>query len=339
MSTPLVSMLRKYYPDAHIGFMAEPVPGQVLEKNPDINEIIYYPHKKDEILKSLSFFRSTGKKGWDLSIDALGTPGAAWASYFSGAKVRVGYSLRVRKWLYTQLVSNIQPQRYTALNKHALLKPIGITEESSELKMILTEDEMKFGKKFFEENKIDKSRFNICISPESRRQARRWFNSGWAELIDVLNEFFDTNIILLWGPGEEKTIEDITGLTSSKTYVIPKTTVREMASIMYHCDLSLSVNNGPMHMAVALGLPTVFIEGTQPPAVWKNPDDEKHKIVTGNVPCLGCWQNVCSHMSCMHGVTPLDIVEKICEIKQLNRFVTGDINEIRRNSVRKIYAS
>ena len=66
LCTPLISILRKCYPEAHIAFMVEPLAGQILENNPHLNEIIYYRHKKDDILDRCGFSGKPGKENGTL---------------------------------------------------------------------------------------------------------------------------------------------------------------------------------------------------------------------------------------------------------------------------------
>ena len=121
LSTPLIKLLRDAYPKAHIAFLVERIPGQILENNKHLDELIYYEHDKSDIKGSLSFFRSLKKWNFDLVIDLVGTPGTAWATFFSGAKYKVGYTVRIRKYAYNIRVSNIVEERYSALKKLVLL--------------------------------------------------------------------------------------------------------------------------------------------------------------------------------------------------------------------------
>ena len=42
LSTPLIKLVRDAYPNAHIAFLVERIPGQILENNKHLNELIYY---------------------------------------------------------------------------------------------------------------------------------------------------------------------------------------------------------------------------------------------------------------------------------------------------------
>lgn len=317
LTTPLISVLRKNYPEAYIAFMVEPLPGQMLENNPDLNEILYYRYKKDDIRGSLKFFRETGRKKWDISIDVFGTPGTAWASLFSRAKVRVGYTVRVRKLAYTHRVDHLQPDRYSALKKLALLKAIGINDESPELTLRLTEEEHQFAQSYFEKSSINLNKLTVCFAPGAKRPVRAWITDKWSALGDMLREKIDANIVLIWGPGEEKIVEDVSSGMSQKPYIIPLTNLREMAAVIKRSHLLVSNCTGPIHIAAAVRTPTITLYGSTSPNTWTNPDFSRHRYVQGDVPCIECNLKSCSHLSCMHSIGTDDVLRELENIPEL----------------------
>ncbi len=332
LCTPMISLLRKHYLQAHIAFMVEPLAGQILENNPNLDEIIYYRYKKDDILGYLKFFRETGKNNWDLVIDAFGTPGTAWATLFSKAPVKVGYDVRIRKYAYTHRVSTQQPERYSALKKLALLKAIGIDDEIQELTLCLHEAELAYADEYFNSEQIDTSRLTVCCAPASKRESRAWLPNRWAELGDLLMEICEANIILLWGPGEEQLMQVIAESMIAKPYIIPKTNLREMSAIIEKSHCVVSNSSGPGHIAAAVGIPTVTIHGPTTPVTWTYPDPKSHRYVQGDVPCIECNHSECiflkndpKFMQCMEIVSATDVADQMKSIPVLNSFFPAEI--------------
>ena len=332
LCTPMISLLRKHYLQAHIAFMVEPLAGQILENNPDLDEIIYYRHKKNDIPGSLRFFRETGRKKWDLVIDAFGTPGTAWATLFSKASIKVGYDVRVRKYAYTHRVSTQQPERYSALKKLALLKEIGIDDETHELTLCLSEAELEYADEYFKSEQIDTSRLTVCLAPASKRESRAWLPKRWIEFGNLLMEICKANIILLWGPGEDQLKQIIAESMINKPYIIPKTNLREMAAIINKSHCVVSNSSGPGHMAVAVGIPTVIIHGPTTPVTWTYPDSKSHRFVQGDVPCIECNHSECifpqndpKFMQCMETVNATDVVNQMKSIPVLNSYFPAEL--------------
>ena len=55
---------------------------------------------------------------------------------------------------------------------------------------------------------------------------------------------------------------------ATQARVTPATSLREMAALLARCDLVVSNDNGPMHIAAAVGAPTVTIYGPTDPKAW-----------------------------------------------------------------------
>jgi len=322
LSTPLIKLLRDAYPEAHIAFLVERIPGQVLEDNPHLDEIIYYEHKKSDIIGSYKFFRSLKKQHFDLVIDLLGTPGTAWATFFSRAKYRVGYTVRIRKYVYNIRVSNIVEERYSALKKLVLLKSIGINAEESTLYFPLRNEHYEFAEKFFSEHGIPEKNFTVCLSPTSGRQAVRWRKEGYAALNDLLVEKYRAKIIMLWGgDGEKEYVQEILNLTAFPPVLIPNTSVNQMAAVIKRCSLFIGNDSGVRHVAVAMGVPTIGIFGPTNDITWTPPDRTRNIVVKGKISCLACDLTECDHHSCMKSVEPKDIEQAMFQIEEINRFL------------------
>jgi ADP-heptose:LPS heptosyltransferase len=73
--------------------------------------------------------------------------------------------------------------------------------------------------------------------------------------------------------------------------------VRQAAALMKKCSLFISNDSGPMHMAAAVGVPTVAIFGPTNP-VWVKPWGVKHRIVRLGLPCSPCFRYSPAPLKC-----------------------------------------
>jgi len=317
LSTPLIKILRESFPQSHIAFLVEPLPGELLEDNPNIDEIIYFEKRKDDIIGSYKFFRSLKNKKFDLVIDLVGTPGTAWATFFSKAKYKVGYNVRIRKYAYNLVTSDDTVERYSALKKLVLLKKIGIYKEEHKLFLKINENHRKFAEDFFNINNINDDKLKMFFAPNSKIPTKRWTKERFAELGDLLNEKYQAHIIMLWGnPEELKYTREIAELMNYKPVLMPKVMLKEMAAVIEKCDLMVACDSGPKHIGTAMEIPTVTIFGSSMDILWNPPGNDKFVVVKGNVPCIGCGLNKCDHMSCMDNIKVKDIENAMMKLKQ-----------------------
>ena len=76
MTTPAIRLLRESYPDADLTFLTESPSDQVLNENPNLQEILLY-RKPESIAESLRYFLNLRSRKFDCVIDFYGNPRSA----------------------------------------------------------------------------------------------------------------------------------------------------------------------------------------------------------------------------------------------------------------------
>jgi ADP-heptose:LPS heptosyltransferase len=126
--------------------------------------------------------------------------------------------------------------------------------------------------------------------------ARRWMPERFAQLADTL--FYDTGgqLILLGGPEEAELHQQIFELMQSQMPVrsfAGKGNVRVAAAILEQADLFIGNDSGLMHLATAVGTPTVAIFGLTNSDAWGpyigDPSTQQAVVVKLDLPCMPCF--------------------------------------------------
>ena len=126
--------------------------------------------------------------------------------------------------------------------------------------------------------------------------ARRWMPERFAQLADTL--FYDTGgqLILLGGPEEAELHQQIFELMQSQMPVrsfAGKGNIRVAAAILEQADLFIGNDSGLMHLATAVGTPTVAIFGLTNSDAWgpyiSDPSTQKAVVVKLDLPCMPCF--------------------------------------------------
>lgn len=83
-----------------------------------------------------------------------------------------------------------------------------------------------------------------------------------------------------------------------------KTSLRELISVISECDVFLSNDSGPMHIAYAVGTPLVALFGSTDPGL-TGPAGEGSMVIQHSLSCSPCFERTCreSDMRCMHAIT------------------------------------
>lgn len=121
-----------------------------------------------------------------------------------------------------------------------------------------------------------------------------WSEAGWIELgRELLERFPDATILFSWGgEAERKTAERIAAAIDGQTRLLPALSLKGFAAILKKVDLMFGGDTGPIHIAAAVGTPTVsFFRSTD--GKRNGPRGDQHRIIQSHLACSRCLQKAC----------------------------------------------
>jgi heptosyltransferase II len=142
--------------------------------------------------------------------------------------------------------------------------------------------------------------------------AKRWPLERYAAVANALPA---VQWQLFGAPGEAAMGEKLAAMvTSPCENSVGKTTMHELIAALRCCTLLLTNDTGSMHLAAALGVPTVSIFGSTEP-ILTGPLGAGHRIVRHHVACSPCFKRECpfGHYDCMTGVSVERVVSAVRE--------------------------
>ena len=86
--------------------------------------------------------------------------------------------------------------------------------------------------------------------------------------------------------------------------------LRALGALYEVCDVVVAADTGPLHLAAALGVPTVGLYGPKDPAIygpWNGKTGEKAITVWKHVHCSPCKLRRCNDVICMPAITVDDV--------------------------------
>jgi heptosyltransferase II len=90
-----------------------------------------------------------------------------------------------------------------------------------------------------------------------------------------------------------------------------KTTTMQLAAVLKQCRFLITNDTGPMHLAAALGIPTVALFGSSSPA-WTGPFGKGHQVIYKNVECSPCFQKTCPiGYQCLTGISVDEVYKAV----------------------------
>jgi len=186
------------------------------------------------------------------------------------------------------------------------LTQMGIPIVSRRISIPITADDRRFADDFFRATALDNGRV-VALNPSGGWPAKKWPLTHFSRLGDRLVDDLGARIIVLWGPGEEAEAQRLVDSMKRPALMIPATNLKQLGAILERCSAVVSNDSGPMHIAAAVGAPTVGIFGPTDPAK-QGPYGPGHIVVRHEMlDCLACDQTSCEDGSCMADL-PVDRV-------------------------------
>lgn len=289
LTTPCIKAVRQNYPRAKLSFLSHAMGRLILDGNPYLDELLLYRDDWTwrEHLRLMMDLRS---RRFDLVIDFMNNPRSGLLTLATGAASRIGFR-SARFWAYTHKVDKGEDASYIGYRKLRLLHAAGMNvAKLNELgEPVPSAQGLTLDFPWFEadarpclqwleaESQLMRAPYRIVLSPTHRREARRWPLTHYAALADWLTEIWGAAVIWLWGPGEEDVIDTVRAQCRQISYKAPATTLRQLAALIANCDFFVGNSNGPSHIAVAAGTPSLQLHGPTDPIAWTPPHSERHR--------------------------------------------------------------
>ncbi|HEY64611.1 MAG TPA: glycosyltransferase family 9 protein [Caldilineae bacterium] len=299
--TPALARLRERYPSAHITAMVGPWARPILAFNPDIDALWTCPFP--------GFTRQSKKSPWQpycllrryaallraSNFDAAiilrddhwwGALLAAWASI----PFRIGYDVPEVRPFLTKIRAESSQAHEVVRNLHLIdpdLHPI--TPDTWPLRFTPTATDSIWADDLLRSIDATSSPL-VVIHPGSGAPVKAWRVSAWARVADALIDRHQVRILITGGKHEQDLAQAVADAMKGPSVVLAgQTTLGQLAALMGRCALALGPDSGPLHLAVAMGTPTVHLFGPADPrrfGPWGDP--QCHRVITSDWACAPC---------------------------------------------------
>lgn len=259
LATPAISVFRKNFSNARIDFVGSRV-SETLFRNLPIDHHFSitrrYPQSAWDYFVLMKQLRSVG---YDVAVDVSCSQSAmgSFVVGFSGARFRVGLRGEWDRWFNVRLPRPPEKNKYRILP--AFLKALGLESVETLPSLVLTAAEKEKGKKKIRELvRWDRAPVVGVFVGGRRTWAKRWPIENFCQLITALH-WEGINVVTFFGPEENSLIGFFRDALEPTIPLVFEPSSRDFAAMVSNCDLFVSCDSGPMHLACALGIRTVAI--------------------------------------------------------------------------------
>lgn len=289
LSTPVLRSLRDAFPSSRIDFLTEASSREVVEGNPAIDSSIIFEGSN---MSGLGLILAVRRRNYDLVIDLFGNPRSALVTLLSGARYRTGYRFNWRRYCYNIGVRGRGGEVHNVEFNLDALRALGIATLDPAVSFHTDRASEEFAERFFALSELD-GRPVVALNPGGGWYTKRWPPQSFAELGDMIARAYSARIIIVWGPREEERARSIASRMSEVPILVPKSSLRELGSVLRRSSALVTNDSGPMHVAAALGIPVLAIFGPTIPEL-QGPVGDRHVVVQNRrLVCLGCNLTSC----------------------------------------------
>jgi len=296
-------LLREAFPQARITYLVGPWSQAVIENNPHIDEIALCPFPGFTRLKKRSVFqpyvillqyaRLLRQQEFDLAIVLrFDHWWGALLAYLAGIPRRVGYDVAEVRPFLTDVVPYSSGRHEVEQNLILVERVSGCRWQVGRwpLEFHLTAQDEGFAEGYLAGHGVGDGDLLIGIHPGAGAPVKLWRNEAWAQAADTLVQRYGAKVILTGSAKEAPLCRAIAKEMTTKPIVAAgETSLGGLAAIMARCRLVLGVDSGPLHLAVAMGAPTVHLFGpvdSRAFGPWGDP--ARHIVVTAEMDCIPC---------------------------------------------------
>jgi lipopolysaccharide heptosyltransferase II len=322
-TTPIVRALRRRYPDATLSYLVEAAAAPVLRHNPHLTDLIVIPRRRGirRMADDFSVARDLRARNFDLAIDLHGGPRAAWLTWASGARRRVGYAMPGRAWMYTTAIERAPDlsDRHSVENQWDLLSALGIDEPNP------VDDSVEMAADPEAAARVEHRLRSLGITPahplvvlhvSAGNPFRRWPESSFVALVTSLARRDPSRrVVITSGPSDADAAGRVAGearrLLGAQASAVPETgefDLAELHALTTRAAVYIGGDSGPAHVAATTRTPIVELLGPTLPGrsrPWRDPRWPAETVDAGELPCRPCSQRRCApgDFRCLTGIS------------------------------------
>jgi predicted lipopolysaccharide heptosyltransferase III len=313
LTTPAISALREGIPAATISYIIEKPYRELVERNPDLDKVIVL-EKKQSLREFFKLIRQIRKEKYDVVLDFHGGPRASYITLFSKAKLKVGYRIKYKSFIYhLKLPRRPKEGHFHSVESHInLVKALGVDVKSLPPLYLpqAKKTEVEKVKKLIEENALGGHKI-ITLHISAGNAFRNWGVDNLVKLTNLLAQQPDVKVILIGTSEDQKAEEEI--LKKSKASLLSlvgRLNLREVKELISHSSLFVGPDSGPMHIAASTSTPIVALFGPNLPA-FNAPWQAKAFVIEKELDCRPCKQRNCIHedFRCLRSIDPEEVYQ------------------------------
>jgi heptosyltransferase-1 len=265
-AVPAAAALRHAFPDARIDWLVESKHRAMVDLITVVDRAV--PLDRPSVSGWLDVSRRMQEIQYDVAIDFQGLMKSAVLARASGAPRVIGFSIwhlreKAARPFYSEIHRDTPSERadHVIRQNLGLLQTLGVDDMTVRFPLAEVQSDALAEIRAT----LGRERPFALINPGAAWPNKRWPPERFGEVAAFLREIRDLPSFVLWGPGEEGLAGAVVERSDGAARVAPATRIADLLALSRAAALMISGDTGPLHLAAAVGTPTVSLFGPTDP--------------------------------------------------------------------------
>jgi lipopolysaccharide heptosyltransferase II len=313
MTTPAAAALKRGLPDSNLTYLIEEPLRRLVEGHPHLDHVLAIPVKQN-FRDFWRLIRKIRREKFDAVIDFHGGPRASRITLLSGARIKVGYELKHKGFIYDIRVprSGRDGRVHSVVNHLNLVRALGIAVEEPAPSLVLPPaqpEEAETVHRFRVENQLEGAKL-VVLHVGAGNEFRDWGEANLNSLVKMLSQVPAVRVALVGATADRPRAQAIERDNPlSALSLAGETNLIELRELIAGAALFVGPDSGPMHIAAATSTPIVALFGPTVPANF-SPWRARATLIEKPLNCRPCKQRCCvtDDFRCLMTITPEEVL-------------------------------
>jgi len=294
LTTPLLAEIRRCFPEAELDLLCTPQATSLVDNNPDLDHIVA-DDKRGEGRGLRGVWRMAmelRRRRYTMALSPHKSLRSALLLFLARIPCRIGFRQSAGWFLYHHRV-NRDTNLHDVDRNLSLLQAFGMDPRSSQKKLRIEVDQVTRDRveQIWHSLGLEKREGQLIfgLNPGSVWPTKRWSVEGYANLMVQLKKKYRCEVVLFGGPEDREIADRLQELSGHVGLdLVGRTSLRELPCALERCDVFITNDSAPMHIAVARGIPVVALFCATTPSLGFYPYCSRATVVQKELPCRPC---------------------------------------------------
>ena len=263
MALPAIESLRQALPAARLVGMVRPGHVELAQRITALDDVVAAPPQSglDRYRAVWKSARELRDGNFDMAVLLAPSFEAALTVWLAGIPVRLGHDTDHRTALLNRVVETREGHRGDSFED--LVSELGAKPRSGGDVFRCVSSDRDYAEQFLHDSGVDPATKPVFVNPASAKKPRAWSSDRFRTLVEGIATRHPGVAVVVH---DHHPFEAPAAWRSGSIHTLRDATLVELAGVIKRCSLYVGNDSGPMHIAAALGVPTIGIYGPSSPS-------------------------------------------------------------------------